>query len=74
MASWRRITGAAGLVAGAVVAGAGAVIAAEKIAVGRQRLRPDLQAAEPFGQLRGAALTVLAERRRAAARRDQRSG
>jgi pimeloyl-ACP methyl ester carboxylesterase len=60
MASWRRITGAAGLVVGALAAGTGAVIAAEKIAVGRQRLRPDLQSAEPFGELRGAALTVLA--------------
>ena len=60
MASWRRITGAAGLVVGAVAAGTGVVIAAEKIAVGRQRLRPDPQAAEPFGELRGAALTVLA--------------
>src|ERR1039457_7516598 len=60
MASWRRITGAAGLVVGAVAAGAGAVIAAEKIAVGRQRLRPDPESAEPFGELRGAALTVLA--------------
>src|ERR1022692_891867 len=60
MASWRRITGAAGLVVGAVAAAAGAVLAAEKIAVGRQRLRPDPQAAEPFGEFRGAALTVLA--------------
>lgn len=60
MASWRRITGAAGLLVGAVAAATGAVIAAEKIAVGRQRLRPDPEAAEPFGALRGAALTVLA--------------
>jgi pimeloyl-ACP methyl ester carboxylesterase len=62
MASWRRITGVAGLAAGAVVAaGTGAVIAAEKVAVGRLRLRPDPEADEPFGQLRGQPLTVLAD-------------
>jgi pimeloyl-ACP methyl ester carboxylesterase len=61
MARWWRITGAAGLVVGAVVAGTGAAIAAEKIAVGRQRLQPDPEAAEPFGALRGRALTVLAD-------------
>ncbi len=61
MASWRRITGVAGLAVGAAVAaGAGAVIAAEKVAVGRLRLRPDPEADEPFGQLHGRALTVLA--------------
>jgi pimeloyl-ACP methyl ester carboxylesterase len=60
MAGWRRVTGVAGLVVGAVAAGTGAVFAAEKIVVGRQRLRPDPEAAEPFGELRGAALTVLA--------------
>ena len=61
MARWWRITGVAGLVAGAVAAGTGAVIAAEKIAVGRQRLLPDPVAAEPLGELRGAVLTVLAD-------------
>lgn len=61
MASWRRITGAAGLVAGAAAAGAGAVLAAERIAVGRLRGAPDLAAAEPLGKLRGRPLTVLAE-------------
>jgi pimeloyl-ACP methyl ester carboxylesterase len=62
MASWRRITGVAGLAAGAMLAaGAGAVIAAEKVAVGRLRLRPDPEADEPFGELRGRALTVLAD-------------
>ena len=35
MATWRRITGVAGLAAGAVAAGAGAVVAAERIAIGR---------------------------------------
>ena len=62
MTNWRRITGLAGLAAGAVVAaGAGAVIAAEKVAVGRLRLRPDPEADEPFGQLHGRPLTVLAD-------------
>ncbi|HEX3924006.1 MAG TPA: alpha/beta hydrolase [Streptosporangiaceae bacterium] len=62
MPSWRRVTGVAGLAAGAVVAaGTGAVIAAEKVAVGRLRLRPDPEADEPFGQLRGQPLTVLAD-------------
>jgi pimeloyl-ACP methyl ester carboxylesterase len=62
MARWRRITGIAGLAAGATVAaGAGAVIAAEKVAVGRLRLRPDPEADEPLGQLHGRSLTVLAD-------------
>ena len=62
MASWRRITGIAGLTAGAALAaGAGAFIAAEKVAVGRLRLRPDPEADEPFGQLHGKASTVLAD-------------
>jgi pimeloyl-ACP methyl ester carboxylesterase len=60
MISWRRLTGVAGLAAGAAAAGAGVVIAAEKIAVGRIRLRPDPAAGEPLGQLRGRPLTVLA--------------
>lgn len=62
MTNWRRITGLAGLAAGAAVAaGAGAVIAAEKLAVGRLRLRPDPEADEPFGQLHGRPLSVLAD-------------
>jgi pimeloyl-ACP methyl ester carboxylesterase len=61
MAGWRRVTGVAGLVVGAVAAGTGAVFAAEKIVVGRQRLRPDPEAAEPLGELRGRPLTVLAD-------------
>ncbi|HEY2550999.1 MAG TPA: alpha/beta hydrolase [Streptosporangiaceae bacterium] len=60
MISWRRLTSVAGLAAGAAAAGAGVVIAAEKIAVGRIRLRPDPAAAEPLGQLHGRSLTVLA--------------
>jgi pimeloyl-ACP methyl ester carboxylesterase len=61
MARWRRITGAAGLAAGAAAVGAGAILAVEKIAVGRLRLRPDPAADEPFGHLRGRSLTVLAD-------------
>jgi pimeloyl-ACP methyl ester carboxylesterase len=62
MANWRRITGMAGLAVGAAVAaGAGAIIAAERIAIGRARLQPDPEADEPLGQLRGRALTVLAD-------------
>jgi pimeloyl-ACP methyl ester carboxylesterase len=61
MARWRRLTKAGGLAVGVAAAGAGAVIAAEKIAVGRLRLRPDPAAGEPLGQLRGRALTVLAD-------------
>jgi pimeloyl-ACP methyl ester carboxylesterase len=60
MASWRRVTGVVGLAAGALAAGAGVAIAAEKIAVGRIRLRPDPAAGEALGQLRGRSLTVLA--------------
>jgi pimeloyl-ACP methyl ester carboxylesterase len=60
MSRWRRLTKASGLAVGVAAAGAGAVIAAEKIAVGRIRLRPDPAAAEPLGQLRGRPLTVLA--------------
>jgi pimeloyl-ACP methyl ester carboxylesterase len=61
MASWRRITGAAGLVVGATAAGAGAVLAAERIAVGRIRGRPDPEPAERLGQLRGRPLRVLTQ-------------
>jgi pimeloyl-ACP methyl ester carboxylesterase len=59
MASWRRITGAAGVIAGAAAAGAGAVVAAERIAVARIRGRDDPESTEPFGRLRGRPLTVL---------------
>src|SRR5258708_35431046 len=62
MASWRRITGVAGLAVGAAVAaGAGAILAAERIAIGRARLQPDPEADEPLGQLRGRVPTVLAD-------------
>lgn len=60
MVRWRRLTSVAGLAAGAAAAGAGAALAAQKIAVGRIRLRPDPAADEPLGQLRGSPLTVLA--------------
>jgi pimeloyl-ACP methyl ester carboxylesterase len=61
MATWRRITGVAGLAAGAVAAGAGAVVAAERIAIGRAQLLRDSSPPENFGGLRGRALTVLAD-------------
>ena len=62
MTNWRRIAGMAGLAAGAgVAAGAAAILAAERVAIGRMRLQPDPEADEPLGQLRGQALTVLAD-------------
>jgi pimeloyl-ACP methyl ester carboxylesterase len=61
MSRWRRLTKVSGLAVGVAAAGAGVVIAAEKIAVGRIRLRPDPAAGEPLGQLRGRPLTVLAD-------------
>lgn len=61
MNRWLRLTRASGLAVGAAAAGVGVVIAAEKIAVGRLRLRPDPEADEPLGQLRGRPLTVLAD-------------
>jgi len=61
MASWRRITGVAGLAAGAAAAGAGAILAAERIAVGRVRLIRKSAEPEPLGTLRGRVLTVLAD-------------
>ncbi|HET9898129.1 MAG TPA: alpha/beta hydrolase [Streptosporangiaceae bacterium] len=61
MVSWRRFGGVAGLAAGAVAAGAGAVVVAEKIAIGRIRLRADPAADERFGDPYGKELTVLAD-------------
>jgi len=61
MARWLQLTKAGGLAVGALAAGAGVVIAAEKVAVGRLRLRPDLAAGERFGQLRDRSVTVLAD-------------
>ena len=42
-----------GLLLGALAAGAAAGLAAERYAVGRDRGRPDPEAREPFGELRG---------------------
>jgi pimeloyl-ACP methyl ester carboxylesterase len=60
MSRWARLSRVGGLAVGVAAAGAGAVVAAEKIAVGRIRLRPDPAADEPLGQLRGQPATVLA--------------
>jgi len=57
----RRLSSVAGLATGIAAAGVGAVIAAEKIALGRIRLRPDPAADEPFGQLRGRPVEVIAD-------------
>ncbi|MCC5579279.1 alpha/beta hydrolase [Microtetraspora sp. AC03309] len=51
--STRRTVGIAGAVVGAASAGAAAAAMAKRYAVGRIRLRPDLEASEPFGELRG---------------------
>jgi pimeloyl-ACP methyl ester carboxylesterase len=61
MTRWRRLTSVAGLATGIAAASVGAVIAAEKVAVGRLRMQPDPAAAEPFGQLRGRPVAVLAD-------------
>ena len=61
MAKWRRLSSVAGIATGIVAASAGAVIAAEKVAVGRIRLRPDPARDEPFGQLRGRPVDVIAD-------------
>ncbi len=60
MATWRRITGAAGLAAGAVAAGAGALVAAERIAIGRVQVLRRTAPPENLGELRGRPLAVLA--------------
>ncbi|MFG1850671.1 alpha/beta fold hydrolase [Actinomadura geliboluensis] len=56
----RRRIGLAGVVAGAGAAGVGAAVGLRRFAVGRVRLRPDPDAGEPFGELRGRELTVEA--------------
>ncbi|MFC5749103.1 alpha/beta hydrolase [Actinomadura rugatobispora] len=56
----RRI-GIAGAVAGVGAAGVGAAVGLRRLAVGRVRLRPDPDADEPFGELRGRRLTVHAD-------------
>jgi pimeloyl-ACP methyl ester carboxylesterase len=61
MATWRRLSSVAGLATGIAAASAGAVIAAEKVAVGRIRLRPDPARDEPFGELAGRPVEVVAD-------------
>jgi pimeloyl-ACP methyl ester carboxylesterase len=61
MATWRRLSSVAGLATGIAAASAGAVIAAEKVAVGRIRLRPDPAKDEPFGKVHGRAIEVAAD-------------
>lgn len=61
MATWRRITGVAGVAAGTVAAGAGAVVAAERIAIGRAQTLRSNAPREQLGELRGRPLTVLAD-------------
>ncbi len=61
MLRWRRFTEVTSIAVGAATAVFGVAWAAEKVAVGRKRLRPDPAAAEPLGQLRGRSLTVLAD-------------
>jgi hypothetical protein len=51
------LVGAAIGTAGAL--GVGAAVAARRYAVGRERLRPDPDRDEPFGQLRGRPRTSL---------------
>ncbi|MFF5211750.1 alpha/beta fold hydrolase [Streptosporangium sp. NPDC000396] len=54
----RRKVGIAGAIVGAASAGVAAAALAKRYAVGRIRLRPDLEASEPFGELRGRPTTV----------------
>ncbi|GAA2864653.1 alpha/beta hydrolase [Streptosporangium fragile] len=54
----RRRVGIAGAVVGVASAGLAAAALAKRYAVGRIRLRPDLEAGEPFGELRGRPVTV----------------
>lgn len=49
----RRRAGIVGGLVGAVAAGVAAGVAVERLAVGRDRLRPDPEAREPFGNLPG---------------------
>ncbi|WP_242903012.1 alpha/beta fold hydrolase [Actinomadura terrae] len=57
----RRRIGIVGAVAGVGAAGVGAAVGLRRLAVGRVRLRPDPDADEPFGTLRGEELTVQAD-------------
>ncbi|WP_067822734.1 alpha/beta fold hydrolase [Actinomadura kijaniata] len=57
----RRRIGIAGAVAGLGAAGIGAAVGLRRLAVGRIALRPDPDADEPFGELRGEPTTVEAD-------------
>ncbi|GAA3136463.1 alpha/beta fold hydrolase [Streptosporangium carneum] len=54
----RRKVGIAGAIVGAASAGVAAAALAKRYAVGRIRLRPDLEMSEPLGELRGRQATV----------------
>ncbi|MFC4590486.1 alpha/beta fold hydrolase [Sphaerisporangium corydalis] len=56
--SRRRRVGIAGAIVGTASAGLAAAALAKRYAVGRIRVRPDLEASEPFGELRGRPVTV----------------
>jgi pimeloyl-ACP methyl ester carboxylesterase len=56
-----RRAGLVGAAVGLVAVGVGAGLAAERLAVGRIRLKPDPDAREPFGQLEGRSRVVLAD-------------
>ncbi|MFC7590165.1 alpha/beta fold hydrolase [Nonomuraea antimicrobica] len=55
----RRRVGIAGALVGAASAGVAAAALAKRYAVGRIRLRPDTEASEPFGELRGRQRTLV---------------
>ncbi|RVX47142.1 pimeloyl-ACP methyl ester carboxylesterase [Nonomuraea polychroma] len=55
----RRKVGIAGALVGAASAGVAAAALAKRYAVGRIRLRPDTEANEPFGELRGRERTLI---------------
>ncbi|WP_052423011.1 alpha/beta fold hydrolase [Nonomuraea candida] len=55
----RRRAGIAGALVGAASAGVAAAALAKRYAVGRIRLRPDTEASEPFGELRGRERTLV---------------
>ncbi|MCK2215134.1 alpha/beta hydrolase [Actinomadura sp. ATCC 31491] len=55
----RRRVGIAGALVGAASAGVAAAAMAKRYAVGRIRLRPDTEASEPFGELRGRERTFV---------------
>ncbi|WP_062431440.1 alpha/beta fold hydrolase [Herbidospora daliensis] len=55
----RRTAGIAGIVVGAASAGVAVAALAKRYAVGRIRLRPDLEASEPFGELHGTTAQVV---------------